>query len=102
MKNIFWGGILILFMLSCRSGFEKKIGIDYQTAFADVLNIKAIPSSPAKLDAFGFSDMGAWHAYSLPHPDNVNYLGGFCGPLLMKMSGQWIGKSLGILIIVLP
>lgn len=94
MKNIFWAGFLILFMLSCRSGFEKKVGIDYQTAFADVLNIKAIPSSPDNLDAFGFSDMGAWHAYSLPNRDSVKYFGGFCGPLLMKMSGQWIGKSL--------
>lgn len=94
MKNKLHAGILFLLMFSCQSGSEKNTEIDYQSAFADVLNIKAIPTGLANLDAFGFSDMGAWHAYSLPHPDSSNYLGGFCGPLLMKMHGVWIGKSL--------
>jgi putative isomerase len=36
--------------------------------------------------------MGAWHAYSLPPDDSVQYYAGFCGPLLMKNSGRWLGK----------
>ena len=59
--------------------------------YADVLNIKKIPSAEKNLDAFGFSDMGAWHAYSLPPDDSVQFFGGFCGPLLMKNSGRWLG-----------
>ena len=59
--------------------------------YADVLNIKKIPSAEKNLDAFGFSDMGAWHAYSLPPDDSVQFFGGFCSPLLMKNSGRWLG-----------
>ncbi|MBE9467898.1 MAG: glycoside hydrolase [Bacteroidetes bacterium] len=38
--------------------------------------------------------MGAWHAYSLPHRDSTKYYGGFCGPLIMKMYGQWSSKCI--------
>lgn len=79
---------------SCQTSSENKNSSDYQSDFVDVLNIKAVPESPDNLDAFGFSDMGAWHAYSLPNPDSTRYLGGFCGPLLMKLNGQWMSKSL--------
>ncbi len=72
---------------------------DLRDKYAGVLNIKKIPADIRDLDAFGFSDMGAWHAYSLPPDDSTDYHGGFCGPLLMKNSGRWLGKKSSQLII---
>jgi hypothetical protein len=69
MKNILWV-VIIFSMASCRQVSEKKTLPDYQSSFPDALNIKVVPESPDNLNAFGFSDMGAWHAYSLPHPDS--------------------------------
>lgn len=65
-----------------------------QSDFADVLQIQAVPSSPYKLDAFGFSDQGAWHAFGLPPQDSTQYYGAFTGPLLMRMWGTWSGPAL--------
>ena len=43
--------------------------------------------------------MGAWHAYSLPPDDNTGYCGAFCGPLLMKNNGIWLGRKASQLIL---
>lgn len=44
-----------------------------------------------------FSDLGAWHAYSFPKEKN-DY-GGFAGPLVMELSGQWISKTASKLVL---
>lgn len=67
---------------------------DLQEIYSNVLNISGIPQEQFKLDAFGFSDLGAWHGYALPHQDSTSYYGGFSGPLSMKMWGQWLSKSI--------
>ncbi|MDF1548175.1 MAG: trehalase family glycosidase [Bacteroidales bacterium] len=78
--------------LACCKTTEPK-ETDLQTRFKNVLNIKKIPKDKYDLSAFGFSDMGAWHAYSLPNEDSAAYIGGFCGPLLMKNHGTWLAKK---------
>lgn len=87
--------IIVLFLfVNYGCNLEQVETINYQEKYANVIDIKIVPQHPYKLDAFGFSDKGAWHGYSLPCPDSSSYLGGFCGPLLMKMHGQWLGKSI--------
>lgn len=81
-----------LSLASCTSDTKETIE-DYQTKFKNVLNIKKIPADKHDLSAFGFSDMGAWHAYSLPSQDSISYHGAFIGPLLMKMRGRWISPK---------
>ena len=81
--------IAAVWIMACSS---VKESVNLRDQYVDVLNIKKIPSEEKNLDAFGFSDMGAWHAYSLPPDDSVQYSAGFCGPLLMKNSGRWLWK----------
>jgi len=90
----------IALLVSCSSG--EKTGPDLQPGYPDVIDIRKIPSDIRNVDAFGFSDMGAWHAYSLPHPDSTGFHGGFSGPLLMKNSGRWLGNKSSQLILTGP
>lgn len=89
-------GCILLF--AC-AGTSKKMENE-RGKYVNILNIKKIPQDKYDLSAFGFSDMGAWHAYSLPATDSLNYYGGFCGPLLMKNSGTWLGNLSSKLLIV--
>ena len=89
--------IAALLMVACSS---VKESVNLRDQYVDVLNIKKIPSAEKNLDAFGFSDRGAWHAYSLPPDDSVQYYAGFCGPLLMKNSGRWLGKISSQLVLI--
>ena len=87
----------ILSLSSCAQKAEEKKGnnaTDLQDKYTNVLNIQGIPAKQYDLKPFGFSDMGAWHGYALPHQDSTSYYGGFAGPLSMKMWGQWLGKNL--------
>lgn len=82
---------------SCKKEENKK---ELQKQYPDVLAIAGIPQEAYDLAAFGFSDMGAWHAYSLPPKDSVKYNGAFIGPMIMKMHGQWPSKALSQLSII--
>ncbi|MGB5990082.1 MAG: trehalase family glycosidase [Marinifilaceae bacterium] len=82
---------------SCKKEESKK---ELQKQYPDVLAIAGIPQEAYDLAAFGFSDMGAWHAYSLPPKDSVKYNGAFIGPMIMKMHGQWPSKALSQLSII--
>jgi len=87
----------ILSFSSCAQKKQEKkdnAAIDLQEKYTNVLNIQGVPAKQYDLKAFGFSDMGAWHGYALPHQDSTAYYGGFAGPLSMKMWGQWLGKNL--------
>lgn len=90
--------IMIALLVSCSEKKPESVRMLYQNN----PDIRSIPQSPDNLDAFGFSDMGAWHAYTLPSPDTPAFFGGFCGPLLMKNSGRWLGKISSLLSFVLP
>lgn len=74
---------------------QSQIEID----FANVLDIARFPNSYKDYRAFGFSDQGAWHAYSLPAKKDNIYYGGFGGPMLMEMEGEWASKSISRLFI---
>ncbi len=103
-SSLFWNQqsihliIIILLISACKVQESKEA--DLQSKFVNVLDIKKIPSSINDLEAFGFSDMGAWHGYSLPEIDSTNYLGGFCGPLLMKNNGTWLGNKSSQLVLM--
>lgn len=87
----------ILSFSSCAQEKQEKkddAAIDLQEKYSNVLNIQGVPAKQYDLKPFGFSDMGAWHGYALPHQDSTTYYGGFAGPLSMKMWGQWLGKNL--------
>ncbi|WP_321280726.1 MGH1-like glycoside hydrolase domain-containing protein [Marinifilum fragile] len=87
----------ILSFSSCTQKKQEKKGdaaIDLQEKYTNVLNIQGVPAKQYDLKPFGFSDMGAWHGYALPHQDSTAYYGGFVGPLSMRMWGQWLGKNL--------
>ncbi len=89
--------ILIVFITTscffgCRN-HEPAQEKSLQTQFKNLLDIQKIPQNKFDLSAFGFSDLGAWHAYSLPHKDSSAYHGAFTGPLLMKMWGQWLAPK---------
>ncbi|NOU60391.1 MGH1-like glycoside hydrolase domain-containing protein [Marinifilum caeruleilacunae] len=92
----------IISLSSClnpSAGKKEKQAVDFQEQYSNVLNIQGIPAKQYDLKPFGFSDLGAWHGYALPHQDSTDYYGGFAGPLSMKMWGQWLGKNLSQLVL---
>ena len=91
-KNITRLFLSILVLASCQPKTDKQVNL--QEELANVLNIQGIPQTQFELEPFGFSDMGAWHGYTLPSNDSTAYYGGFSGPLCMKMWGQWVSKNL--------
>lgn len=83
--------LVLILLVACKS--QSSVNIQISKDFKNVLNIKKIPKDKYDLSAFGFSDQGAWHAYSLPHEDSSDYQGAFVGPLLMKMWGTWLAPK---------
>lgn len=59
--------------------------------YRDVLDLRTSVQDPQNIQASVFSDMGAWHAYALPADGEG--AGGFVGPLVMDMEGQWLSKN---------
>ncbi|MBO1414053.1 glycoside hydrolase [Streptomyces sp. FH025] len=61
--------------------------------YADVLDLHGTPAQAYPGDAGGnnpinvFADLGAWHAYALPRPQDR--LGGFTGPLYLAQEYPW-------------
>lgn len=86
--------LVLLSFVACSQQVKERKQPDLQEQFTNVLNIQGIPQEQFELEPFGFSDLGAWHGYALPHQDSTAYYGGFSGPLTMKMWGQWLGKNL--------
>ncbi|MHC2990628.1 hypothetical protein OB13_03150 [Pontibacter sp. HJ8] len=65
-----------------------------QQAYPNVLALQEAPATAKVMGKSGlsaFSDLGAWHAYSLP----THFTGGFTGPFLMtQQNGVWASPSL--------
>ncbi|WP_242917232.1 MGH1-like glycoside hydrolase domain-containing protein [Pontibacter liquoris] len=65
-----------------------------QEAYPNVLALQEDPATAKMAGKAGFSafsDLGAWHAYSLP----TRFTGGFTGPFLMtQQNGVWASPSL--------
>nr|WP_121269569.1 trehalase family glycosidase [Pedobacter schmidteae] len=65
--------------------------------FPDVLRLGHHVHDPSLIEANVFSDMGAWHAYTLPVvPEDF---GTFIGPMVMDMSGSWLANTMAKLTI---
>lgn len=60
--------------------------------FEDVLKLGYHVDAPLAIQTNVFSDMGAWHAYTLPR--NTEDYGSFIGPMVMDMSGSWLANAL--------
>jgi putative isomerase len=60
-------------------------------AYPDLLDLRTVIRDVRNVDRSFFSDRGAWHAYALPE-DPADY-GAFIGPLLMELSGTWLGND---------
>ena len=75
---------------------ETDSGNHYlQAQFVDILDIKGVPRDPKEMKPFSFSDLGAWHSYSLPAEDDRQSYGSVVGPFLMSQgNGIWQGKNL--------
>lgn len=63
-----------------------------RASFQDILNVRQHVEKPRSIEQSFFSDQGAWHGYALP--DKAEDYGGFIGPLIMDMRGQWLANSL--------
>jgi len=88
--------LITLGLLACNNKQETNL----QKKYSNIIDIAGIPEKAYDLKAFGFSDMGAWHAYSIPPKDSTKYYGSFVGPMVMKMYGQWPSKALSQLSII--
>ncbi|SMC62874.1 MGH1-like glycoside hydrolase domain-containing protein [Pedobacter africanus] len=59
--------------------------------FPDVLKLAYQVQQAKKIETNVFSDMGAWHAYTLPAGRQDN--GTFIGPMVMDLEGYWLANS---------
>jgi putative isomerase len=80
-------GILCLFSLTLTSVF----GQISRREFPDILKLAYQVKHPSAIETNVFSDLGAWHAYTLPS-DQLDY-GAFIGPMVMDLSGQWLANA---------
>lgn len=78
--------------VSCTVSSNSGAGeANLQAAYPDVLTLQGAPAAPTTMDVAVFSDMGAWHGYTLP----AHFTGGFSGPFLMtQQNGVWASPSL--------
>ncbi len=63
--------------------------------FNNLLDLRIDSIQPNYIRVNMFSDLGAWHAYSLPKSEK--FYGGFSGPLVMDLNGRWISNSAALL-----
>ncbi|MEQ9289243.1 MAG: trehalase family glycosidase [Cyclobacteriaceae bacterium] len=83
-------GLMMVLVSSVQGQDSKKDSFPLE--YADILNVKGTPAEPSSLMPYSFTDLGAWHQFSLP-PQNTDF-GGFVGPyILSHQNGVWLGKS---------
>lgn len=63
-----------------------------RNSYKNVLNVKEYVTDIKDIEGTVFSDAGAWHAYALP--ERMEDVGGFIGPMLMDMNGQWLANTI--------
>jgi len=83
---------LLFHLLFLVVGFTQN-----RNEFANVLNARVSLDEIDNVEKTVLADLGAWHAYALP--ESRNEYGGFVGPLVMDMSGEWLSKSIAHLTI---
>ncbi|QZT38089.1 hypothetical protein K5X82_04110 [Halosquirtibacter xylanolyticus] len=85
---------LFLTVCSCQKQQENKTNrgqVHCVDNFENVLDISFTPVKPYDIKHTLFSDQGAWHAYAVP--SDSRYYGGFTGPMVMSMYGEWLSKG---------
>ncbi|MGY0037241.1 hypothetical protein [Pedobacter sp. NJ-S-72] len=85
--------LVLSFMLSTAFGQSSR------DQYPDVLKLGYQVLHPSKIEANVFSDLGAWHAYTLPS-EQTDY-GSFIGPLVMDMEGEWLANTMSKLTVTL-
>ncbi|MCK5145571.1 glycoside hydrolase [bacterium] len=87
MKRLIVMALTIIVLVASCSKPNEALPENY----ADVLDIKNVPTAAEDWSAYSFSDLGAWFGFALP--DSGHCPGGFVGPFLMT-SGKWLGPSI--------
>jgi putative isomerase len=92
-------GLLVIWLLAgCGSSEVPRTPADDGNAprrseFPNLLDAQAAPACFLDTSvSFAFSDLGAWHGFLLPDPEQPRTLGGFGGPLLHSVY-VWLGPS---------
>jgi len=80
--------LVVLLSLTLGNVFAQSL----RKSFPDVLKLGYHVSSSSTIETNVFSDMGAWHAYTLPLDSGDN--GAFIGPMVMDMNGSWLANSI--------
>lgn len=90
IQTVLLVAILTLIHWSCTPG-KGGNGDDLIALFPNTLDISGTPSKPKDRSVYSFSDLGAWHSYSL----STKPSGGFVGPFLMTDdNGLWAAEQL--------
>ncbi|MFT4024691.1 MAG: trehalase family glycosidase [Flavihumibacter sp.] len=92
-------GSRLLFFLLLAAGIQKKaVAQDpWSDAFTNLLDGRWKAVDSADVNTVLFSDAGAWHAYALPA--EARDQGGFTGPLVMDMQGEWLANRFAQLLL---
>lgn len=88
------GMMLGVALVSCSTHSTQKketLQIPKVDTYENVLDICFSPSNRYGIEHSLFSDKGAWHAYAAP--EQSRYYGGFSGPMVMSMHGEWLSKN---------
>lgn len=80
--------LVVLFSLTLSSVFAQNL----RKQFPNVLELGYQVTRSSAIEANVFSDMGAWHAYTLPADSKDN--GTFIGPMVMDMDGRWLANAM--------
>ncbi|MEP2023730.1 MAG: trehalase family glycosidase [Reichenbachiella sp.] len=86
----FWILCIGWYLVGC-DGQTEPSEINLQSEYPNTLDLSGIPANPKDRSVYSFSDLGAWHSYSLSGKPS----GGFAGPFLMTdENGLWASKQL--------
>lgn len=87
-------------MSSCSSSVSENVNnidLKEREQFKNLIDVTGVPLDAKPSDSYEitpFSDLGAWHGYSLPGLEDKEYYGGFVGPLyIAEEYGIWLSKS---------
>lgn len=85
--------VVLLLSLTLSNVFAQNL----RKQLPDVLKLSYHVNNPSAIETTVFSDMGAWHAYTLPQDVMDN--GTFIGPMVMDMKGTWLANSIAKLVV---
>lgn len=87
---IFWLVGLVWICTACSEATTSNTE-NRSAQFPNTLDLSGTPKNPADRSVYSFSDLGAWHSYSL----STQPSGGFVGPYLMTdNNGLWASEQL--------